>query len=61
MMENFAGILGCKVGSWPLIYLGSQVGISSKRKSFWRPLFKKFQGKFSSWKKDSLNQAGRAS
>lgn len=61
MIERCAEILGCKVGVWPLVYLGSQVGISSKRKSFWRPLVRKFQGKLSCWKRDSLNQAGRAS
>lgn len=61
LVEKFAGILGCKVGSWPMIYLRSQIGISSKKRSFWKPLINKFQEKLSSWKRECLNQAGRAS
>lgn len=61
LLNNFASILGCKIGNWPLVYLGSQIGIFSRKKTFWKPLLQKFQGKLSSWKRDSLNQAGRAS
>lgn len=59
--ENYAFILGCKIGSWSLTYLGSPIGISSRKTVFWKPLIQKFQGKLSSWKKNCLNQAGRAS
>ncbi|XP_074363692.1 uncharacterized protein LOC141704360 [Apium graveolens] len=53
--------LGCKLGSWPLVYLGSQIGVSSRKKVFWKPLVEKFRSKLANWKRDSLNQAGRLS
>lgn len=61
LIEEFASILGCKIGSWPLVYLGSHIRTSSRKSVFWKPLVQKFQGKLSSWKRDCLNQAGRAS
>lgn len=54
-----AKILNCKVGVWPMKYLGVPIGFSCKRKIFWEPLVKKFKQKLASWKADSLNQAGR--
>lgn len=59
--EEFASILGCKMGSWPLVYLGSHIGTSSRKAVFWKPLIQKFQGKLSSWKRKCLNPAGKAS
>lgn len=61
LLSRIASILGCKLGKWPLVYLGSQIEMSRKRKAFWKPLIQKFQGKLSSWRRDSLDQAGRAS
>ncbi|WOH14105.1 hypothetical protein DCAR_0933621 [Daucus carota subsp. sativus] len=54
-----AEILKCKIGSWPMKYLGIPVGSSSKRKVFWVPLIMKMRQKLASWKAESLNQAGR--
>lgn len=55
----YASLLGCKVGSWPLTFLGDQIGSSSRKKVFWQPLRQKFKNKLASWKCRSLNQAGR--
>ncbi|WOG84202.1 hypothetical protein DCAR_0103384 [Daucus carota subsp. sativus] len=54
-----ARIFGCKVGQWPMTYLGVPIGISSKRRIFWEPLVKKFHSKLATWKADILNLAGR--
>lgn len=58
-IDHFANILGCKVGIWPLTFLGDQIGSSPKRKIFWKPLVHKFKRKLASWKCQSLDQAGR--
>lgn len=55
-----AQLLGCKVGQWPMTYLGFSIGISSKRKAYWEPLVKRFHSKLASWKADTLNLAGRS-
>lgn len=54
-----ANILGCKVGYWPLMYLGIPIGYSPRRSVFWEPLVRKVQSKLAKWKACSLNQAGR--
>ncbi|KAK1361499.1 hypothetical protein POM88_045973 [Heracleum sosnowskyi] len=58
-VQESARILGCKIGSWPMKYLGINVGASHKRSIFWLPLVEKFKQKLASWKAESLNQAGR--
>lgn len=58
-VSYFAQVLGYKIGTWPLIFLGDQIGSSPKRKIFWQPLVQKFKPKLASWKCQSLNQAGR--
>ncbi|XP_017245737.2 uncharacterized protein LOC108217416 [Daucus carota subsp. sativus] len=52
-------ILRCKVGTWPMTYLGIPIGISSRRQIFWKPLINKFSQKLASWKADFLNLAGK--
>lgn len=60
-IEALFQILGCSRGSWPLNFLGDQIGLSSRKKCFWNPLLSKVKRKFASWKLDSLNQADRLS
>lgn len=60
-IKKYVQILGCKKGSWPLNFLGDQIDLSSIKKTFWVSLIQKFKEKLASWKKDTLNQAGRLS
>lgn len=46
------------MGTWPLIYLGTQIGLSARRKIFWKPLIQKTRNKLASWKQETLNQVG---
>lgn len=58
-VQFWANILGCKVSSLPIHYLDAYIGTNPRRKIFWKPLLDKFDSKLTSWKKNSLNQAGR--
>lgn len=43
LIEKFVEVLGCKIGSRPLVYLGIQIGTSSRKKVFWSLLYKNFK------------------
>lgn len=58
IVEEAVEIIKCKVGKWPMKYLGMSVGSSSRRKIFWEPLIRKIKHRLASWKADHLNQAG---
>lgn len=58
--EQWANLIGCKLGSWPLQYLGAPLGLSIKRKLFWAPLVNKVRSKLAGWKCRTLNKSGRA-
>lgn len=58
-LQNWAAILGCRVGSLPINSLGTYIGISPRKKLFWKPLLERFDSKLVAWRKNSLNQAGR--
>lgn len=58
-LRNCAEILGCKVGAWPMKYLGLPIGCSARKEIFWEPVLMKMRSKLSKWKAESLNQAGR--
>ena len=45
-----AEILGCWVGSLPMIYLGMPLGASHKSPTVWNPILEKFERKLASWK-----------
>lgn len=60
IVKNWENILECVVGSFPLTYLGAQLGINSAKKVYWKPLNKKVNEKLASWKSNSLNIAGRS-
>lgn len=40
-------------------YLGADIGTSHRRKLYWKPLIDKMEGKLSTWKSESLNEASR--
>lgn len=54
-----AKVLGCKIGNWPMKYLGLPIGCSSRKETFWEPMLQKVNQKLASWKAESLNQVGR--
>ena len=53
-----AEILGCRVGSLPMIYLGMPLGASHKSPTVWNPILEKFERKLASWKV-YLSKGGR--
>lgn len=55
----WANTMECKVGVLPMKYLGIQVGISAKKRIFWKPLVVKIKSKLVMWKCKSTNMAGR--
>lgn len=57
--NQWAGILGCKVGVLPINYLGANIGTNPRRKIFWKSLIERFEKKLAGWKGNSYNQAGR--
>lgn len=54
-----ADILGCKVGTVPIQYIGALIGTTTRKKIFWKLLLDKFDSKLANWKRSSLNQEGR--
>ncbi|KAL9681628.1 hypothetical protein QQ045_013414 [Rhodiola kirilowii] len=56
--QSFARVLGCPVGSFPMKYLGLQVGVNPSRVSTWAPILQKFKDKLASWKSVNLSMAG---
>ena len=54
-----AEILGCRVRSLPMTYLGMPLGASHKSPTVWNPILEKFEHKLASWKKMYLSKGGR--
>lgn len=57
--EIWANKLGCRVGNWPLKYLGVPLGISQKSKELREPLVQNFNNKLNNWLSVNLNMAGK--
>lgn len=51
--NQWAGILGCKVGVLPINYLGANIGTNPRRKIFWKSLIERFEKKLAGWKSNS--------
>ena len=58
-VHALAEILGCRIGSLPMTYLGMPLGTSHKSPSIWNPILEKFHGKLARWKKLYLSKGGR--
>lgn len=58
-LGTWAGLFGCKIGEFPIHYLGASIGTNPRRKIFWKSLVDKFESKLANWKQNSLNQTGR--
>ena len=54
-----ADILGCKVGSLPIPYLGMPLGASYKSISIWNPKLEKIEQRLARWKKFYLSKGGQ--
>ena len=54
-----AEILGYRIGSLPMTYLGIPLGASHKSPSIWNPILENIQRKLAGWKKLYLSKGGR--
>jgi hypothetical protein len=58
-VPELAGILGCRVASLPLTYLGLPLGASYKSKSIWVGVVEKMEKRLAGWKRLYLSKGGR--
>ena len=58
-VHALADILGCRVGSLPMSYLGMPLGASHNSLSIWNPILEKIERKLAGWKKLYLSKGGR--
>ena len=58
-MHALAKILGCRVGSLPMTYLGMPLGVSHKSSPIWNPILDKIERKLPGWKKLYSSKGGR--
>ena len=58
-LDALANILQCRVGSFPMKYLGMPLGTSFKTTSIWNPILEKMKKKLSRWKRLYLSKGGR--
>ena len=58
-VHALAEILGCKVGTLPMSYLGMPLGASNNSPSIWNPILEKFERKLARRKKLYLFKGGR--
>jgi hypothetical protein len=58
-VESLAHILGCRIGSLPMTYLGMPLGASFKSLSIWNGVIEKVERRLASWKKLYLSKGGR--
>ena len=52
-------ILGCRIGSLLMTYLGMPLGASHKSPTIWNPILEKIERKLAGWKKLYLSKDGR--
>ncbi|XP_071712536.1 uncharacterized protein [Rutidosis leptorrhynchoides] len=58
-MISFSAIFDCKVGSFPMEYLGIPISLTSNRVAMWDLIVKKFKKKLAGWKGRCLSFGGR--
>ena len=58
-VHALAEILGYRVGSFPMTYLGMSLVVSHKSPSIWNPILERIEWKLSRWKKLYLSKCGR--
>ena len=58
-VHALAEILGYRIGSLPMTYLGMPLGASHKSLFIWNPILEKIHRKLAGWKKLYLSKGGR--
>ena len=58
-VHALAKILGCRVGTSPMSYLGMPLGAFHKSTSIWNPIFEILERKLAGWKKLYLSKGDR--
>ena len=58
-VHALAEILGCRVGTLPMSYLGMPLGASHNSPSIWNPILEKIERKLAGWKKLYLSKGAR--
>ena len=58
-VHALAEILGCRVGTLPMSYLGMLLGASRNSPSIWNPILEKIERKLAGWKKLYMSKGGR--
>jgi len=58
-VEGLAHLLGCRVASLPMTYLGLPLGASYKSVSIWNGVIEKIERKLAGWKRMYLSKGGR--
>ena len=58
-VHALAEILGCRVGTLPMSYLGMLLGASRNSPSIWNPILEKIERKLVGWKKLYMSKGGR--
>jgi len=53
-----AEILGCRIGTLPMSYLGMPLGALHNSPSIWNPILEKIEQKLAGWKKLYLSKGG---
>lgn len=51
--------LGCKLGNWPLTYLGVPLGMPSNNIAIWDKVIQKFHNNLNNWAASHLKMAGK--
>ena len=57
-VHALAEILGCRVGTLPMFYLGMPLGVSHNSHSIWNPILEKIERKLVGWNKLYLSKGG---
>jgi len=58
-VERLANLLGCRVASLPMTYLGLSLGASYKSTSIWNGVIEKMERRLAGWKRMYLSKGAR--
>ena len=58
-VDDLAGELGCKVGSFPSSYLGMPLGASFNSVAAWDGIEERFRKRLAMWKRQYVSKGGR--
>jgi hypothetical protein len=58
-VERLANLLGCRVASLPMTYLGLPLGASYKSTSIWNGVIEKMERRLAGWKRMYLSKGAR--